>query len=174
MDDAWGSGGITVKSGKIFVFEGDVLDMPEDFEEPNRPTSKWPRFKLVGIKLFILLVPADGVRFAIDQEGSKVRGETGLHFPSLPAFVQSLLDYKNLLSLEDLIGAMNLDEDWATANNVKVSDQSYPEVHISPKYAWEKSTGMRQIRMGCKYDPKIVATRYRRHGGRDPRETGNL
>ena len=37
MEDARGSGGITVKSVKIFVFEGNVLDLPEDFEESSEP-----------------------------------------------------------------------------------------------------------------------------------------
>lgn len=94
---------------------------------------------MVGIKLFVLLVPADEVRFAIDKEDSIVRGKTSLPFPSLPAFVQSLLDSKNLLDLEDVIDAMNLDVEWAAANNVKMSDQPYPEVRASPKWAWENS-----------------------------------
>lgn len=120
------------------------------------------------------MVPADEVRFAIDKEDSIVRGKTGLPFPSLPAFVQSLLDSKNLLDLEDVIDAMNLDEGWAAANDVKISDQPYPEVQASPKWAWENSTRTRQARMGWKYDPKIYATRYRTHNERDPRETGDL
>ena len=99
--------------------------------------------------------------------------DTGLPFPSLPAFVQSLLDSQNLLNLEGLIDAMNLGEDWA-AKNVKFAGQSYPEVQISPKYAWELSTRTRQTRIGCEYDPKIHVTRYRRHRERDPREVRNL
>ena len=66
---------------------------------------------------------------------------------------------------------MNLEEGWAAANGVEVSDQSYPDVQISPKAAWERT---RQARMGWKYDPKIYATRYRRHGEADPRKTGSL
>lgn len=145
-----------------------------DCRVADEPLSKWPRFKVVGTKLFVLLVAADEVRFAIDQEGSIVRGKTGLPFPSLPAFVQSLLDSKNLLDLEDIIDAMNLGEDWAAGNSVEVSDQPYPGVRMSPKQAWEKSTRTRQSRMGWKYDPKIYATRYRRYKERDPRETGDL
>ncbi len=114
------------------------------------------------------------MRFAIDQEDSIVRGKSGLPFPSLPALVQSLLDSKNLLNLEDVIDAMNLEEDWAAANGVKISDQSYPGVRVSPKRAWERSTRTRQTRMGWKYDPKIYATRYRTHNERDPRKTGNV
>ena len=140
----------------------------------DQPTSKWPRFKFVGINLFVLLVPADEVHFAIDFEGSIVRGKTGLPFPSLPAFVQSLLDSRNLLDLEDLIDAMNLEEDWAAANSIRISDQPYPGFQVSPRRAWEKSTRTKQTRLGWKYDPKIYATRYRRHNERDPRKTGNL
>ena len=145
-----------------------------DCRVADEPLSKWPRFKLVGIRLFVLLVPADEVRFAINQESSIARGKTGLPFPSLPAFVQSLLDSHNLLDLEDIIDAMNLDEGWAATNGVEVSDQPYPEVQISPKDAWEESTRTRQTRMGWKYDPKIYATRYRRHKEADPRKTRNL
>lgn len=129
---------------------------------------------MVGTKLFVLLVPADEVRFAIDKEDSIVRGKTGLPFPSLSAFVQSLLDSKNLLDLEDIIDAMNLDDEWAAANGIGISDQPYPGVQGSPKRAWEKSTRTRQTRMGWKYDPNIYATRYRTHDHRDPRETDDL
>ena len=145
-----------------------------DCRVADQPISKWPRFKLVGIKLFVLLIPADEVRFAIDQEDSIVHGKTGLPFPSLPAFVQSLLDSKNHLDLEDIIDAMNLDEEWAAANGIKISDQPYPGVQMSPKRAWEKSTRTRQTRMGWRYDPKIYATRYRTHNDQDPRKTGDL
>lgn len=145
-----------------------------DCRAVEEPSSKWPRFKLVDVKLFVLLVPADEVRFAVDGEGSIVRGKTGLPFPSLPAFVQSLVDTKNFVDLEDLIDAMNLPEDWAAANGVEISDKSYPGVRVSPKEVWERSTRTRQTRMGWKYDPKIYATRYRRHKERDPRETGKL
>ena len=88
--------------------------------------------------------------------------------------MQSLLDSKNHLDLEDIIDAMNLEEGWAAANGVEVSGQPYPGVRVSPKSAWEKSTRTKQTRMGWKYDPKIYATRYRRHKERDPRETGEL
>lgn len=136
--------------------------------------SKWPRFKVVGVRLFILLVLADEFRFSIDQQDSIVRGKTGLPFPSLPAFVQSLLDSKNLIDLADLIDGMNLDEDWAAENGVEVSDHPYPGVLPSPKWVWEKFTRSRHTNMGWKYDPKIYAIRYRKHRDRDPRETGDL
>ena len=140
----------------------------------DRPESKYPRFKLRSIRLFILLVPAEEVRFAIDDKDSIVRGKTGLPFPSLPAFVQSLLDSKNMLDLADLIDAMNLNEEWATENGVKLSDQLYPGAQKSPRATWERYTRTRQSRMGWKYDPKIYATRYRKHRERDPRQTGDL
>lgn len=126
------------------------------------------------MKLFGLLFPADEVRFAIDQKDNIVRGKSSLPFPSLPAFVQSLLDSGNVLNLEDIIDAMNIEEDWAAVNRVEPSDQPYSGVRISPKRAWERSTRTRQTRMGWKYDPKIYATRYRTHKDRDPRKTGNL
>jgi len=141
-----------------------------DCRVADEQQSKWPRFKVVGVQLFTLLVPADEVRFSIEQENSVVRGKTGLPFPSLPAFVQSLLDSKNLTDLADLIDGMNLDEDWAAKNGVEVSDQPYPEVLASPKWAWEKFTRSRHTNMGWKCDPKIYATRYRKHGDRDPGE----
>lgn len=38
MEDAQEARGTTVKPRKKFIFEGDVLDMPEDFEESSKPS----------------------------------------------------------------------------------------------------------------------------------------
>ena len=107
-----------------------------------------------------------------------MRGEkTGLPFPSLPAFVQSLLDDVSITSyadLADLVDAMDLSEEWAAANGVKVSDEPYPRTRYSPRKRWERITRTKQKRMGLKYDPRIYATRYRKHNERDPRMTGWL
>ena len=140
----------------------------------DKQEAKWPRFKLVGLKLFALLVPADAVHFPISPEDSIVRGKTGLPFPSLPAFVQSLLDSKNIVDLGDLVDAMNLDEGWAAANGVNVSGEPYPGVRISPLKEWEFLTRTKQSRMGWKYDPKLYATRYRMHNEPDPTTIGRL
>lgn len=142
--------------------------------EPDNPQCRWPRFKCVGLGLFFLLVPAREVCVAIEEEGSIVRGKTGLPFPSLPIFVRSLIDAENTLDLEDLVDGMNLSEEWAAANGVHISDKTYPDSHISPRSHWERLTRTKQKRMGLKYNPRIYATRYRRHNERDPRKTGWL
>ena len=125
----------------------------------DRPERKYPRFTLRSIRLFILLVPAEEVRFAIDDKDSIVRGKTGLLFPSLPAFVQSLLDSKNMLDLADLIDAMNLNEEWATENGVKLPI-SFTQVLKNPRerlgrgtqgqdsHAWAGSMIQKYMRQG--------------------------
>lgn len=129
-------------------------------------------------KPILLLVLARDVHVAIEKEDSIVRGKTGLPFPSLSVFVQSLLDAKDTMNLGDLIDAMNLTEEWAAANGVHVSDEPYdwpyPITEDTPKHHWERLTRTKKIRMGLKYDPIIYATRYRRHNECDPRRTGWL
>lgn len=162
---------IKTKPELYIPFAPDVRCSLED------PKRKWPRFKVIGLRLFFLLVPADETHFAIEQEGVIVRGKTGLPFPSLPAFVQSYLDNFSIRSyadLADLVDAMDLSEEWAVANCVKVSDEPYPGAISSRRMRWERITRTKQKRMGRKYDPKIFATRYRRHNERDPRKTGWL
>ena len=142
--------------------------------EPDDPQCRWARFKPVGLSLFFRLVPAGELHIAIEKQGSIVRGKTGLPFPSLPVFVQSLLDAGNMLDLEDLVDAMDLSEEWATGNGVHLSYEKYPGSRSSPGKEWEWLTRTKQKRMGLKYNPRIYATRYRRHRERDPRKTGWL
>lgn len=113
----------------------------------DKPLSQVPHFKFVRIRLSILLVPASEVCLAVDREDSIVHGKTGLPFPSLPVFVQSLLDSKNLVDLEDLIDAMNWGGGCASAHGIQLSDQPYP-AGDPPKLEWEISTRTRQSRMG--------------------------
>lgn len=159
---------LKTESDKYLPFGPDVR------VDPAKPRTKWPRFKLAGLELFILLVPAKEVYFAIDQDAAIVRGKTGLPFPSLPAFVQSPLDSNNALDLEDIIDAMDLSEEWAAENGVIVSDTPFPGIKASPKTHWERITRSKLRRLGKKYDPKIFATRYRMHNDPDPRTTGCL
>lgn len=140
---------------------------------PSDKGFHWTRFKCVDLCLFFLLVPAREVCIDIEKKASIVRGKTGLPFPSLPTFVQSLLDSHNLLDLEDIIDAMDLSEEWAAENGVNLPDGSYPGPH-SLKAQWERIARTKQKRMGLKYNPRIYASRYRRHRERDPRETGWL
>lgn len=74
----------------------------------------------VGINCLIHLVTADEMRFAIDTWDSIVRGKTGFPIPPLPAFVQSLLDFKDLLNFEDASDATNVDKYKATTNGVEI------------------------------------------------------
>ncbi|KAL8705217.1 MAG: hypothetical protein Q9201_001673 [Fulgogasparrea decipioides] len=136
--------------------------------------SRWTRFKCVGLGLFFLLVPAREVCVDIEKEGSIVRGKTGLPFPSLPVFVQSLLDADNIGDLEDLVDAMDLPEEWAVANGVQLSETRYADSEVCPRSQWKWLTRTKQKRMGLKYNPKVYATKYRKHKSRDPGLTGWL
>ena len=120
------------------------------------------------------LVPALLVYIAIEKEDSFVRGKTGLPFPSLPMFVQSLLDAKNIMDLGDLVDTMSLSEEWASTNGVYLLDIAYPDAQIPLRSQWERLLRTKQKRMGRKYDPRRYATRYRRHNERDRGKIGWL
>jgi hypothetical protein len=115
----------------------------------------------------------------------------GLPYPKLPVYVQSSIDTKSLVKLEDLIDGMNRSEEWGEQN---LDLENYTDTEWLQKWIealqadglkkmfilesatpvprrdiWKDCIGKNQKRLGWKHPPEIYATRYRRHGARDPR-----
>ncbi|EFE30377.1 uncharacterized protein ARB_02749 [Trichophyton benhamiae CBS 112371] len=113
-----------------------------------------------------------------------------LPYPKLQAYVQSLLDTKNLGDLEDLVDGMDLSEEWGEQNlsleghadsnwstkcieALRADGTEELFIFVDPRPTpqreiWQNCVRNKQRRMGWKYPPEIYATRFRRHGSKDP------
>jgi hypothetical protein len=131
--------------------------------------ASFPRFKVVGLRIFFALAPAEALHFPLDAPDAVVCGQqSGLPFPSLPALAQSLLDARNYTDLEDLVDGMDLTAQWAADVGLRISDSPSPRWGRSEREVWEEIVASKQSRMGFKYDPKNYTTRFVRRG-RKPR-----
>lgn len=105
--------------------------------------------------------------------------------------MQSLLDTKSGVDLEDLIDGMDLSEEWGEQNldleghtdtewlegiidALQKDGRDEMSIWIDPdpvprRQLWQEFVQNKQRRMGWKYPPEIYATRFRRHGSKDPR-----
>jgi hypothetical protein len=173
---------------------------PSTFE-PFRPSAMsrvqgmenlYPRFKFKGLRLFFILMSAQSCHMPCRPEHIEY-SQTGLPYPKLPIYVQSLLDTRNFVDLEDLIDGMNLTLDWGIENldleggfdadwdewrsNLLIGGiemgnhismwRDIPEKRLD---AWTKrvSDEAKKIRQGHKYLPQYE-TRFWRRGQKDPR-----
>ena len=115
----------------------------------------------------------------------------GLPYPKLPVYVQSLMDTKTGVDLEDLIDGMDLSEEWGEQNldlegytdtkwlegyfgafREDGRDEMFISIDPTPvsrRQMWQEFVRNKQRRMGWKYPPEVYATRFRRHGSKDPR-----
>ena len=115
----------------------------------------------------------------------------GLPYPKLPVYVQSAIDSKSLLDLEELIDGMDLAEEWgyreldlgshtdtkwledyAQAFRDDGVDEMFIFVDPTPvsrKEIWTHAVRNKHRRLGWKYSPETHATRYRKYWSKDPR-----
>ncbi|WEW56323.1 hypothetical protein PRK78_001766 [Emydomyces testavorans] len=113
----------------------------------------------------------------------------GLPYPKLQVYVQSLIDSRNLVDLEDLVDGMDLSEEWGeqsldlngstdaewARNYIKALEADKARlIYIDPeptpkREIWQECVQNKQRRMGWKYPPEIYATRFRKFGSKDPR-----
>lgn len=106
-------------------------------------------------------------------------------------YVQSAIDSKDDGLLQDLIDGMDLTEQWGekSLNLEGLTDtkwlegryQAFLDDGVDPMFIWVDTTPVsrrkiwtamvqqKQRRLGWKYSPEKYATRYRKHGAKDPR-----
>ncbi|EFR03322.1 hypothetical protein MGYG_06319 [Nannizzia gypsea CBS 118893] len=171
----------------------DILEPcgPLPLRAPDSLNHKYPRFKPIGRTDFWLLLPASYCHIVCVPENLEW-SKGNLPYPKLQVYVQSLIDTKNLGDLEDLVDGMDLSEEWGEQNLSLEghADSNWSEnciealiadgteemfIFIDPsptpqREIWQKCVRNKQRRLGWKYSPEIYATRYRRHGSKDPRE----
>lgn len=115
-----------------------------------------------------------------------------LPYPKLHVYAQSLIDTQNGVDLEDLIDGMDLTEEWGEQNLDLEGDTDSQWAQergealtadgakftvINPnavprRQYWQESVRNKKRRLGWKYSPEMYATRFRRHGSKDPRLRG--
>ena len=175
-------------------------DKPEQFEPVGPSAMKramgiedyFPRFKFVGLRLFFILMSSQAHDIPCKAENIEY-SQTGLPYPKLPIYAQSLLDTRNFVDLEDLIDGMNITLEWGKDNlNLEGSintdwgrwkadlthsghatEDQIPNWCTRPdtrREAWESmvSDEAKKMRQGFKYVP-IYATRFWKTGQKDPR-----
>lgn len=75
----------------------------------------YPFFKLQGAVFTLFIIPAS--KSTIDCNPDKCeRSHSGIPYPKLEHFTQSLLDAQKNYDLEDLVDGMDLDDAWGVAN----------------------------------------------------------
>lgn len=169
---------------------------------------KYPRFKAIGWASFWLLVPGNYCHLTVKPEniewslgmlqciklcllGNLLTAQGGLPYPKLSVYVQSAIDSKSLLDLEELIDGMDLSEEWGhkTLDLEGQTDTQWLEdraqafrddgvdemfifvdpTPVSRREIWLDAVRNKQRRLGWKYSPDVYASRYRKYGSRDPR-----
>ncbi|KAL4917281.1 hypothetical protein BDW62DRAFT_87128 [Aspergillus aurantiobrunneus] len=76
---------------------------------PGSLAHTWPRFKLRGVSLRFQIFPSNDSHFDIYEVD---RSPSGLPYPKLESYAQSLLDTRRIVGLADLVDGMNLSEEW--------------------------------------------------------------
>ncbi|RAK94962.1 uncharacterized protein BO80DRAFT_291402 [Aspergillus ibericus CBS 121593] len=177
---------------ELFTSHGDILQPcgANPLSSPNLLNHKYPRFKAIGWATFWLLVPGTYCHLNVEPESIEW-SLGGLPYPKLSVYVQSAIDSKSLLDLEELIDGMDLSEEWGhktldleghtdtqwLEDRVKAfRDDGVDEMFIwvdptpvSRREIWTFSVRNKQKRLGWKYPPEIYSSRYRKHGSKDPR-----
>jgi hypothetical protein len=114
---------LCVPDDKLAAAEALFSNRPNEFE-PFRPLPMvsrqyldgfFPRFKFVGISLFLVILPSRASHLKCCSENIEYSA-IGLPYPRLPVYVQSLLDTLNRVDLTDVIDGMNLTPEWGETN----------------------------------------------------------
>ena len=150
----------------------------------------FPRFKLNGMVCFLTILSSQNCHLPCTPETIE-HGQTGLPFPKLDAYAQSLLDTNRCAALEDLIDGMNLSEEWGQRHLdlsgytdtawAKWMNGKLAQIRGSYRITWsEKPKNVRDMwakhvsadrkkrGQGWKYNEKYE-TRFWRRGQIDPR-----
>lgn len=186
-----------VPTNQLEAAAGLFRAKPDAFE-PFRPSALsrsqgmehlFPRFKFKGLRLLFIIMSAQAWHIPCRPENIEY-SSTGLPYPKLPIFAQSLLDTRNFVDLEDLIDGMNLTLDWGMENldlegtidvdwirwranflnGGQASEGQIPTWCNKRLDAWTEmvSDDAKKMRQGHKYLPSYE-TRFRKRGQKDPR-----
>lgn len=82
---------------------------------PGSIDHHFPRFKFVGLRLFFVILPSHACHLQVEPNTVE-SSATGLPYPALPTYAQSLLDTSNEVDLDDLIDGMDLTLEWGEKN----------------------------------------------------------
>ncbi|KAB8209896.1 hypothetical protein BDV34DRAFT_210038 [Aspergillus parasiticus] len=108
------------------------------------------------------------------------RSPSGLPYPKLESFAQSLLDTQRRSDLSDLVDGMNLNVAYAKQQNEKMAASAAPgedpldyhgvPTHPTPlREIWQEIVRGEQKRIGIELPTEYFATRFFAHGQGDPR-----
>lgn len=156
---------------------------------PGSLLHTFPRFQLQAASVFLILVPADDCHFVCAAERIE-KGPSGLPYPKLQHFIQSLVDTNDEVGLCDAIDGTNVDMDWALhhlnlngTNDVAWAKRKNEaiETHATSNPAmgvgiamrekydiWREAVNGKRHRIGPKRSPDMFMTRFRIVGSPDP------
>ena len=175
----------------LFRAQSDVFApaRPSPMIDTHRLLHIFPRFKHIGTIDFWLILPASYAHVSCEPSAIE-KSLGGLPYPNLKNYAESLLDSQNGVDLEDLIDGMDLSEqwgeenidldrdipiDWARQRNMKqmeVNGRIVSELSEEPRarrFDWGRLVRNKLPRLGYKHISATHATRWRRHGSKDPR-----
>ncbi|OJD19166.1 hypothetical protein AJ78_00866 [Emergomyces pasteurianus Ep9510] len=183
------------KAAQIFKSEHSKIyqTYPPDRPQLDSLLHTFPRFKIIGVSLFFTIIPEEDVYLKCISSNIE-RSYTGLPYPRLSVFAQSLLDIDDEVALTDLIDGMDLSEEWGMENlnldgmndvswviernektraSVPLTDTSYLlESFARPankKETWMRIVRTKESRIGMELPKEVFATRFRPRNDEDPR-----
>lgn len=182
----------------LLVLAADTLQAHSDRFAPFRPSAvyhlgslnqQFPRFKFLNANLFFVIIPAQDCHISCKSANFEL-GQTGMPFPKLDIFAQSLLDTNNGVDLEDLVDGMNLSMEWGEENldldgttdvawanwKIEALERDGKTLHgwnstpESRREIWQStvSADRKKRGQGWKYNA-AYETRFWKRGQRDPR-----
>lgn len=160
--------------------------------QPGALTHTFPRFRIRGVALRFQILPSDDCYFNMYEVD---RSPSGLPYPKLESYAQSLLYTQRRVDLCDLIDAMNLSEEWgeehlnldetadvfyAKGKNKKILASMLPgedpfyypgiPAQATPlREIWQEAVRGKERRISVELPKEYFATRFFAHGQGDPR-----
>ncbi|KAK2808359.1 hypothetical protein FQN50_004744 [Emmonsiellopsis sp. PD_5] len=153
----------------------------------------FPRFKIRGVDLYFVLIPDDDAYIHCIPSNIE-RSQTGLPYPKLPMFAQSLLETDDEVALTDLVDGMDLSEEWGRENldldgiidnawAVKKNDKIRATVPLtetscllehyirpaSKEEVWKETVSKKEHRIGPELPKEYFSTRFHSRDLGDPR-----
>ena len=175
----------------------DRIFEPSKHERPQIRSliHTFPRFKFKGVDLIFDLVPAHDAHI-ICHPSNFEWSLTGLPYPKLESYAQSLLDTLSWAEITDLIDGMDLTEEWGATHldldkgndvawayekNEKIRasvpltlGSCFLEVDEGPlslREIWNTEVRTKAKRLGDETPQEVYLTRFRPKGSADPRFT---